>query len=506
MVTVANPVASQVSDSAPSGWLASMIFDKIKGGGGTAASANILAQLGYNGALGFQGAGNYAEGLIKNQSVKEDWGAIEKLIKSDPRVTQFMVDAYKRDPEYTSTLGALASKMDADPAFAHKLAETVKNDPTQIGKEWNGFRAARHSGTIDSYVGKFKESTPAKTPSSASVAAPSSSPQHGGGTAPPTTAAPGLAAKPISPVSAGVMPAPSTSVMTADEANAQFDDVLSDPKNELLLGYMNANPGLKDKMRAAIKEDPSRILSMTDPAMLKGYLDIVNQKGAPDSFLDLFKHNGMTADNRSILDHTKTGMLDGFSKIGSLMGDMKDLPLIGSFFKDMMPMMDAAMHLLAQQGTGVNIKELLSSASQKLDNGAVIPAAANTLGMVSNVEWNEYLLNTRVDLLRDPNLFTTGQKDLKAAGLTDGQIHRLSNEPHGTLMIAARQNDDGSYVMNKGKVSYDLVSTAPDARTDKMQATAQKYNMDYVAHDPEKKPEPEMAMAGPSMKHPLGSV
>lgn len=499
MVTVANPVASQVSDSAPSGWLASMIFDKIKGEGGTAASANILAQLGYNGALGFQGAGNYAEGLIKNQSVKEDWGAIEKLIKSDPRVTQFMVDAYKRDPEYTSTLGALASKMDADPAFAHKLAETVKNDPTQIGKEWNGFRAARHSGTIDSYVGKFKENTPAKPSSSASVAAPSSSPQTGGGTAAPTTAVPGVAAKPLSPVSAGVMPAPSTSVMTADEANAQFDDVLSDPKNELLLGYMNAHQGLTDKMRAAIKEDPSRILSMTDPAMLKGYLDIVNQKGSPDSFLDLFKHNGMTADNRSILDHAKTEMLGGLSKMGPLMKDLKDLPIIGHFFEQMAPMLDSGMRLLAQQGTGVNIEQLLSSGDQKLDNGAVIPAA-------QNVPWNEYLLNTRVDLLRDPNLSTTGQKDLKAAGLTDGQIHRLSNEPHGTLMIAARQNDDGSYVMNKGKVSYDLVSTAPDARTDKMQATAQKYNMDYVAHDPQKKPEPEMAMAGPSMKQPLGSV
>jgi hypothetical protein len=498
MVTVANPVASQVSDSAPSGWLASMIFDKIKGEGGTAASANILAQLGYNGALGFQRTGNYAEGLIKNQSVKEDWGAIEKLIKSDPRVTQFMVDAYKRDPEYTSTLGALASKMDADPAFAHKLAETVKNDPTQIGKEWNGFRAARHSGTIDSYVGKFKENTPAKPSSSASVAAPSSSPERGGGTAAPTTAVPGVAAKPISPVSAGVMPAPSTSVMTADEANAQLDDVLSDPKNELLLRYMNTNPGLKDKMRAAIKEDPSRILSMTDPAMLKEYLAMVDKKESPDTFLNLFKNHGSPADSRSIANRAETEMLKGLGELGSAMNGLKDLPIIGSFFEGMMPMVDSAMHLLSQQGAGVNMEKLLSRSDQKLDNGAVIPAA-------QNVPWNEYLLNTRVDLIRDPAYAQTAQSDLKAAGLTDGQIHRLANEPYGTLMVAARQNDDGSYVMNKGNVSYDLVSTTPDARTEKMTATARTYNMDYVAHDPQKKPEPEI-MAGPSMKHPLGSV
>ena len=468
-------------------------------------SAKVLAQLDLDLSLGlvdskkinlngFQDAGNHAEGLIQNPSVKNDWAIIEKLMKTDPRVTQFMVTAYTKDPEYSDTLDALAARMDTDPAFAHKLAETVKNDPTQIGKEWNGFRAARHDGTIHSYVEKFKGSTPnSKTPPSASVS-PSSSSQPGR-TAPISTA---KAAAPT-PAATGVMPAPDTSKLTEEKANAQLDDVLSDPKNELLLGYINANPGLKDKMRAAIKEDPSRILSMTDPAMLKEYLAMVDKKESPDTFLNLFKNHGSPADSRSIANRAETEMLKGLGELGSAMNSLGDFPIIGSFFKGMMPMLDSAMRLLANQGTGVNIKQLLSSGDQKLDNGAVIPAA-------QNVPWNEYLLNTRVDLIRDPAHAQTAQSDLKAAGLTDGQIHRLANEPYGTLMIAARQNDDGSYVMNKGKVSYDLVSTAPDARTEKMTATARTYNMDYVAHDPQKKPEPEMAMAGPSMKQPLRSV
>ncbi len=451
---------------------------------------------------GFQDAGNHAEGLIQNPSVKNDWAVIEKLMKTDPRVTQFMVDAYTNDREYSETLDALAARMDTDPAFAHKLAETVKNDSTQIGKEWNGFRAARHDGTLNSYIEKFKGGTPSVKPSSSAPLAASSAQPSRAAVTPhrPSSAAQRSSTPAAAPAAGGggSMPAPDTSTLTADQANARLDSVLADPKNELLLGYMNANPGLTDKIRAAIKEDPSRVLSMTDSVSLKGYLDIVNQKGTPDTFLDLFKHHGITGDKRSILDLAKTGMMDGMMGIKPLMTDLGGLPVIGDFFKGL-PMVDSVMHLATQQGTGVNIQQLLSRDNQKLDNGAVIPAS-------QNVGWNEYLLNTRVDLMRDPAYIRTAQSDLKAAGLTDGQIHRLEHEPSGTLMIAARRNDDGSFVTNKGKVSYDLVPTSPEERTQKMTTTAKTYNMDYIAHDPQKKPEPEMVMAGPSMKQPLGSV